>query len=484
VNEQQAGSYMSYNTAMTQTLGQQLKAIRQSRGISLEEIAETTHIRLAYLQAIEEGEVDDLPSPVQMRGFIRLYAATLGIEFEDLQVQGYHLTHTDEEEEEPSEDPIEESDEDEAGPEPEGPEDAPIDAPSEETEPQAEDLIEDEAAPSTQAEEPQPGDQQENTEDSALPEAELIFKEIGEQLRQRRDLLSLTLEDVEAHTHVRKHYLELIEAGNFGELPSPVQARGMLANYTEFLNLDVDAILLYYAEGLQKQRLESQIAAPKRSPARSLSPNALKLKNFFSIDLLVIAGIFLVFATFVIWGVNRILTVDTYQAAATDLPEVADVLLATSSAGTPTPEFALTDENAAGTAEGDGTEVVEATPLFTSVANTSPVNLVILPRHNTWVQVYVDYELAFQGRMLSGNAYDYSANAAIELNTGNAGSLQILFNDQDVGTVGLIGQVVNLVFTENGLVQPTPTITPAPTLDPEATPSPTPTQTPTNDEAN
>ena len=90
---------MSYNTPMTQTLGQQLKAIRQSRGITLEEIAETTHIRLVYLQAIEEGDVDDLPSPVQMRGFIRLYAATLGVEFEDLQVRGYHLTRPDAEEE-------------------------------------------------------------------------------------------------------------------------------------------------------------------------------------------------------------------------------------------------------------------------------------------------------------------------------------------------------------------------------------------------
>ena len=476
---------MSYNTPMTQTLGQQLKAIRQSRGITLEEIAETTHIRLVYLQAIEEGDVDDLPSPVQMRGFIRLYAATLGVEFEDLQVRGYHLTRPDaEEEKEPSEDTVDENGKDETAPESDKSEDAPENAPPDEAEPPDEDLLEDEAAPSSSDEEPLPADQQVGTEDKALPEAELIFKEIGEQLRQRRDLLSLTLEDVEAHTHVRKHYLELIEAGDFGELPSPVQARGMLANYTEFLNLDVDAILLYYAEGLQKQRLEAQIAAPKRSPARSLTPNALKLKNFFSIDLLVIAGIFLVFATFVIWGVNRILSVDTYQTAATDLPEVADVLLATSSAGTPTPELALTGENAAGTAEGDGTEVVEATPLFTSVANTSPVNLVILPRHNTWVQVYVDYELAFQGRMLGGNAYDYSANAAIEVNTGNAGSLQILFNNQDVGTVGLIGQVANLVFTENGLVQPTPTITPTPTLDPEATPFPTPTQTPTNDEAN
>ena len=172
------------------------------------------------------------------------------------------------------------------------------------------------------------------------------------------------------------------------------------------------------------------------------------------------------------------------ETAATDLPEVADVLLATSAAETPTPNLILTEEAAAGAGEGDETELVEQTPLFTSVANTSAINLVIIPRHNTWVQVYVDYELAFEGRMLTGNAYDYSANALIEINTGNAGSLQIYFNDQDIGPIGLIGQVAALVFTENGLVQPTPTATPTVTKTPQATPSPTPTQTPTNDEAN
>jgi hypothetical protein len=127
---------------------------------------------------------------------------------------------------------------------------------------------------------------------------------------------------------------------------------------------------------------------------------------------------------------------------------------------------------------------VEPTPLFTPVANTNPINLVILPRHNTWVQVYTDYEMVFEGRMLSGNAYDYSAEVLVEINTGNAGSLQIYFNDQDIGTIGLIGEVADLVFTENGLVQPTPTPSPTPTMTPEVTPTLTPTPTGTDDQAN
>ena len=484
---------------MEPTLGQRLKALRLEREISLEEIAETTHIRLAYLQAIEEGDLENLPSPVQMRGFIRLYAATLGVEFEDLQVKGYHLTELQEDAEAESEgeeaDSEAESDADaqsEEGGAEEPPtlqeEDGP--EPEEEAENEAETEAEADPVPAPSSDEPSEPSTPEPTEptkdEEPRPnEARLIFSEIGEMLQQRRDLLSLSLDDVEKHTHVRKHYIELIEAGEFGELPSPVQARGMLANYAEFLNLDVDAILLYYAEGLQKQLQEIQIAKPKKSPARALSPNALKLKNFFSLDLLVMAGIFLVFATFVIWGVNRILSADLPDPSATELPEVVDVLLATDLAETATPDGTADAVTTGTPGEGDATEgPAEPTPLFTPVANTNPINLVILPRHNTWVQVYTDYELVFEGRMLSGNAYDYSAEVLIEINTGNAGSLQIYFNDQDIGTIGLIGEVADLVFTENGLVQPTPTPSPTPTMTPEVTPTLTPTPTGTDDEAN
>jgi cytoskeletal protein RodZ len=480
---------------MEPTLGQKLKALRLEREISLEEIAETTHIRLAYLQAIEEGDLENLPSPVQMRGFIRLYAATLGVEFEDLQVKGYHLTELQEDADADAEaEGEEEGEQDEtdtdALSEVDEAETPPTSQAEDEPEPEADDKFNTEPAPAPPSDEspeqPIPEPSKPIADEEPRPnEARLIFLEIGEMLQQRRDLLSLSLDDVEKHTHVRKHYIELIEAGEFGELPSPVQARGMLANYAEFLNLDVDAILLYYAEGLQKQLHEIQISKPKKSPARALSPNALKLKNFFSLDLLVMAGIFLVFATFVIWGVNRILSAELPDPAATELPEVVDVLLATDLAETATPDAAEMGETTGTPGEDDATEgPVEPTPLFTPVANTNPINLVILPRHNTWVQVYTDYELVFEGRMLSGNAYDYSAEVLIEINTGNAGSLQIYFNDQDIGTIGLIGEVADLVFTENGLVQPTPTPSPTPTMTPEVTPTPTPTPTGTDDQAN
>lgn len=467
------GFHLDYNSPMAHTPGKQLKQIREARGISLEEIAQKTHIRLSYLEALEAGDTESLPSQPQMRGFLRLYGSVLGIELEDLEVNRDHFmqverssqreetsTQTEEDQPDLSKEPVSE------------PVAEPASQPEEETD------QEERVTPSASEFEPY-YEPLENLNVSKPNNSAELFTSMGEKLRARRELLSLSLEDIHNHTHVRIPYLAALETGRLDELPSPVQAKGMLANYAEFLNLDVDALLLDYADGLQLQRLEKQnLQQNKIKPsAKELSKTRLRLKNFFSIDLLVIAALFISFAVFVIWGVNRILDVDSPGAAATELPEVADVLLAT---GSPTPQQTRTPDGTPNGESQDSTPQDEVPLLFTPASNNSPINVVIIPRQRVWVQITSDSETVFTGRLLPGNAYDYSADENLEISTGNAGALQIYFNDQDIGSPGLIGQVVNLIFTENGLVLPTPTITPTITETPENTPSPTVTPSPTS----
>ncbi len=453
---------------MEQTIGQRLKQLRESMGISLEEIAERTRIRFAYLQAIEENDLEILPSPIQMRGFLRLYASELGVEIESLKVEGYHLYNEIQDDTQLS---------NIAPPLANKPEPTDIQAIEVPTEP-----------------EPDPDDLQAEPDSAiqGIPETvksqnELPssghFTKIGKQLHERRDLLSLSLEDIKSNLHIRKYYLESIESGHFENLPSPVQAKGMLANYAEFLNLDADSLLLEFADGLQKQRLEKDHAQIKKSKsARELSPTSLKLRTFFSLDLLVIATIFIGFSAFVIWGVNRIMGASSPETAATSLPEVADVLLATSS---PTMEPTPSAEVTTSLVDDQESNVVAETPLFTSAANSAPINIVIVPLQRVWVQVTADSELIFEGRLLPGNAYDYSGTEKVEILTGNAGAFQVYFNEQDLGSVGLIGQVSDLVFTSSGLLLPTATVTPTPTETPATSPTPTitPTLSPTLPEA-
>lgn len=61
-------------------LGQLLKKARLEKGISLEDLQETTKIRKRYLECIEEGNYKALPGNFYVRAFIKSYAEAVGLE--------------------------------------------------------------------------------------------------------------------------------------------------------------------------------------------------------------------------------------------------------------------------------------------------------------------------------------------------------------------------------------------------------------------
>jgi transcriptional regulator with XRE-family HTH domain len=70
-------------TTMVDGLGEFLRRERELRHISLDDVAERTKISRRYLEAIEEGRYDRLPGETFVRGFIRSYAQSVGLDPED-----------------------------------------------------------------------------------------------------------------------------------------------------------------------------------------------------------------------------------------------------------------------------------------------------------------------------------------------------------------------------------------------------------------
>jgi len=60
-------------------IGYYLQTIRQQRQISYEDVAAKTHIPIRTLKALEFGDLQQLPEPVYIQGFLRRYAEMLGI---------------------------------------------------------------------------------------------------------------------------------------------------------------------------------------------------------------------------------------------------------------------------------------------------------------------------------------------------------------------------------------------------------------------
>ena len=66
------------------TPGAFLAAKRGERGLTLEQAASATHIRLEHLIALEADEPELLPAPVYARGYLRTYARYLDLDEESL----------------------------------------------------------------------------------------------------------------------------------------------------------------------------------------------------------------------------------------------------------------------------------------------------------------------------------------------------------------------------------------------------------------
>ncbi len=59
------------------TVAEQLRAAREARNLSINEVAEITKIRTDHIRALEEGNFDVFVAPVYIRGFTRTYATVL-----------------------------------------------------------------------------------------------------------------------------------------------------------------------------------------------------------------------------------------------------------------------------------------------------------------------------------------------------------------------------------------------------------------------
>jgi cytoskeletal protein RodZ len=62
------------------SIGQKLKSAREAQGLTLVQVYERTKIPLNHLQAVEEGDTEDLPEPVYILGFIKRYADCVGLD--------------------------------------------------------------------------------------------------------------------------------------------------------------------------------------------------------------------------------------------------------------------------------------------------------------------------------------------------------------------------------------------------------------------
>ena len=414
-------------------VGQRLRLAREQRGLDIAEVAKATKIRGHYLQALEEGDFGSLPSPAQVRGFLRTYADYLELDTQSL----FELIK------------------------PPKPEPDEIPEPEEISEPL-----------------------------DAETQSKAAFAAIGVELRKRRESLQLTYEEIESSTRLPAHYLDRLEHGDIDKFPSFSQARGMLGSYAEYLGLDNENLLGQYADAVQQRFLAKQALKPikpNREPPKLVFRIPAWLAPLLSRDIVFggVAGLFLLI--FVIWSIGRIAAVAAGETPEPTAPPIIGLLLPSEGAPLSSTGTLLASTGESVNLLGQETPTPgllgEATIQAGAFGNIA-VRLIATQR--TWMQVSVDGRVEFEGRTVPGSSYSFTAANQISLVTGNGSALRAFLNEQDLGILGFFGQIVEVVFSAQGAS--TPTLSPTPTINPDIltstaesalTPSATPTATAT-----
>ena len=534
---------------------------REQKGISIKEASDALHIRIPYLQALENGRAEIIPSNVQARGFLRIYAEFLNLDPADIIQEWDHpgssqLSKRSAPAEVPAPAPVMPPqfgsvpaqspmqvqftpepvqpvmppqyipDPSQAAVPPQynpGPDHSAY--PSSDTLPQPEPFYQPQSRIDQYAEQPavsaplngfpgQPAPQP--TEPAAKPEApekkqkpkkerkplfgkknkdekprknqdpeeaaQMLFTDIGQQLSYRRQFLSLSLEDCEAQTLIRSIYIESMENGKFDQLPSFIQARGMLNNYASFLDLDVEAIMLKLATALQ---LLSQKKNKRGEGKRKQTKTAGRFKKFFTPDLFVgifvivgLAGI-IIYSAITIAAYRRNIAEPTQSLGINILDQYIDSAKTPDFLPTVSPTAAPVTQN-----QNIFTDTEETDVESQETVSNQPVQIFITANQRTLMKVVSDGKEVFSGRTIPNNTYPFDAENLIELTTGNADALSVVYNQQNLGRLGKLGEVMTIDFSPFSAATPTPQFSPTPTntYEPTYTPlpeTPLPTNTPT-----
>ncbi|MCS7286399.1 MAG: DUF4115 domain-containing protein [Anaerolineae bacterium] len=263
--------------------------------------------------------------------------------------------------------------------------------------------------------------------------------ELGQRLRERREALGLTIEEVAKETRIKPKFIEALEEGDYNSLPGEIFARGFIRNYALFLGLNPEEMLkIYQAErgGIPPQ----ETALPKTEfPLERPSPWPFKNLGGFLLPLLIIA---------VIVALGWFAYINYHPTLSLPMKPTPSPTPTTAPTATPSP-----------------------TPTWTPSPSPTPtphlLNLTLAGVGRSWLEVRVDQVLVFAGFLNPGETLSWNGET-IYVKCGNAGGVKAIVNGEDIGVLGGEGEVLNLEW-KAGHTRPF-LLTPVPSPTPTATP--------------
>lgn len=281
-------------------------------------------------------------------------------------------------------------------------------------------------------------------------------EELGRETKERRLKKGLSIPDIAGNTKIRIPFLEAIENGRLSELPQELYARGFVRRYLETL----DSMDLW-------PEYEKQFASLSQDKETgSLVQYMPTQKGFQKVSKAWIFAFLLVaigFSLYLIWQQRDVMSQQAGTVAMIEEITVPPVVEAES-----VPEEAATvasgqDRSIEEEAEA---ETAEATPVVEG-ADTSWIpghageplaqemparagRLVIRASGPCWIGVSRDDGGRVQRTLSRGDTFETDVDVRTTVRFGSAGAVSLSWGEDEIGTIGRMGEVVTYEFLPDG----------------------------------
>jgi len=241
------------------------------------------------------------------------------------------------------------------------------------------------------------------------------MSEVGQMLRCRRKERGITLKDIEGALSIRVKYLEALENGDYSIIPGEVYVKGFLRNYASFLGLNAEEMVKLYKQESQPSVVTAEEAKENQKSVTELGPRKGTGRSFGlgTVVLLLAAAL----------GAFFLYTSLTNKVP----PENAKV-----------PPAGKTPAPAAPSAPSAQNIVIPA---------AQGITLSAIAIADCWVMVVTDGTESFEGLLHAGDTKTWQAKNKVEITVGNAGGIQITYNEQPQAPLGGNGEVAYRVYT-------------------------------------
>lgn len=316
------------------------------------------------------------------------------------------------------------------------------------------------------------------------------MKEIGQFLKQTRESLNISLEEVSVSTKISIKLLQALEEGDVEKLPAKTFVRGFIQSYAKYLGLDVKEVMTKFQDTMGPTNPNSPIALPETTDVEKNLPGSGRSIIKVAAIILTLIGIFVVHRIIVIreeemksGEINVITGSDTplnIKPAVTPSPNV-DAQSSPSpnektaaAAGNSSPAAQASPQASASpspkasaspspspspSASPKASPKPSASPKASPQAVASPVavaaaspvaevpqQVIVEALDAVTITVTIDSKPSQEIKMTADQIMTFKAKGKIKISTPNGGAISVIQNGFDWGVPGNLGQPKVMVF--------------------------------------